>query len=159
VSAGYKADADIIVDLTRQGLSARRIAQRLGVHEATVRRWRVRTGISKAPAGCTRRYTPEELAIFARCIADGWSFTEISRTYGINRDCLARHFPGKAWTRPQIAEYAVMVRRRGRGNDHDPFNQWREPTRQTARTATRGRQAATKKGTVTQSPTPAPRNA
>jgi transposase-like protein len=159
MSAGYRADVAAVKDLTGQGLSVAAIAARLGVHERTVSRWRVRTGVAQAAAGCTRRYTPEELTTFAQCLDDGWSFYEIRRTYGIGPGALRRHFPGRGWTRAQIAEYAVMVRRDGRGNDYDPFNQWREPTHQTARAATAMRQAATKKRRVTQSPTPATQNA
>lgn len=44
------------------------------------------------------------LELFERCLDDGWSFKEIADTHGTTHATLARHFPGRAWTKEQIRE-------------------------------------------------------
>jgi len=48
---------------------------------------------------------------------------EIQRTYGVNRQRLARRFPGRGWTNAQRAAHGVMVRQANRINHQQKGDQ------------------------------------
>lgn len=54
--------------------------------------------------------TPERKAKITAMLDDGWSFAEIHRTEGAHPETLRIHFPGRAWTGRQRAEYQAALR-------------------------------------------------
>lgn len=44
-------------------------------------------------AADTRRISPQKLALVKDCIDEGWPIIEITRTYGVTRVTVKRHFP------------------------------------------------------------------
>lgn len=61
-----------------------------------------------------RRYTDEDHAIIERCLDEGWSFLEISRTYGYSQGHLSDKYRGRGWSFSQAAEHGMFVRLLGR---------------------------------------------
>lgn len=108
MTTGIRRYDESVAELTRQGLSTRQIAERLGVSHRTVTRARRHTGTSLGPAECRPRYTPEFLAKVDQHLTDGWSLVEIARTYGVGEQNIGKHFPGRGWTKEQASELAVM---------------------------------------------------
>ena len=70
-----------------------------------------------------KRISPEDLAVYAARLEEGWSYVEIQRTYGVNRQRLARRFPGRGWTNAQRAAHGVMVRQANRINHQQKGDQ------------------------------------
>lgn len=105
-----RVDVELILQLTREGMTCAEVAAIVGCNERTVTRWRVRSGHVSPKPFMGRRYTPEELATYETCLDEGWSFREITRTYGVDKDTLARHFPGRGWTRTQTGELVGAMR-------------------------------------------------
>lgn len=101
---------EAIVELDSQGLTAREIAERLGISTRTVNRVRVETGHQQGP-GCRSRYTPEFIAKVEKHLEEGWSITDIARTYDVNQKHLTRRFKGRGWTRQQCAEFGSLVKK------------------------------------------------
>lgn len=97
-----------IVEWTRQGLTAKVIAERLGITERTVVRARARLGISQTVAA---PMTAGELDRARQMVADGCSCADIGRTLGRADMTIARHFPEAVWTPKQVAEASAFGRR------------------------------------------------
>lgn len=108
MSRGTPAKFDeSIKELTLQGLTAREIGERLGLSMRTVVRARRRTGTSLTDEG-SGHYSPEFKALMAERVADGWPFSEIAATYGVNEEAVARNFRGQGWTKAQASAYARL---------------------------------------------------
>lgn len=41
---------------------------------------------------------------------DGWPFKEIEQTLGVSYYMLRKHFPGRAWSHPDIIQHATNTR-------------------------------------------------
>ncbi|QGJ94950.1 helix-turn-helix DNA binding domain protein [Gordonia phage RedWattleHog] len=85
------ARAERVADLTRQGLKAHVIADRLGITVRTVRRDRARTGTSRE---VPRRLSEEQVSRALSMLQDGCAYIEVSRTLGIPTKTLRQRFPG-----------------------------------------------------------------
>lgn len=105
-------DCQEVARLTRAGVTAPKIAERLGCTTRTVQRARARLGISQ-PVSPTagRPISAERLERVRRMVEDGASHAEITRTLGVNQETLRRHFPGTQWSPQQSSEMAAAVRR------------------------------------------------
>jgi DNA-binding CsgD family transcriptional regulator len=97
-----------VAEWTRAGVLVGEIAVRLGITGRSVQRYRRRAGV-ELPAG--RRLTPAQLAHAGRLLDDGCSMNETARTIGCTAHTIARHFPGRGWTRAQTIEHIAAVRR------------------------------------------------
>ena len=93
---------------TAVGLPASVIAERLGVTIRTVVRYRKKTGCSRPRRP---RMTADDIAAASRMLDDGCSYHEVGLTLGFAGPAIARHFPGRAWTRQQISEFGNLHRR------------------------------------------------
>lgn len=93
------------------GISATEAAAALNVTRRTITRVRARLNLSQPSPHTTRRYTPDDLARIAARLDDGWSFREIERTEKTTWRTIARHFPGRSWTREQIGAHAATLAR------------------------------------------------
>jgi hypothetical protein len=93
----------------RPDLSTVAAAERLGVNPRTITRFRARLGLSQEHHGATRRLTPEELARVEAMLNDGAPVREVERTFGMCWRTVTKHFPGRAWNRSQIGQYARVV--------------------------------------------------
>ena len=111
MSGSVSQHVDAVAELTRQGLTAPVIAERLGITRRTVQRARVRGGVSQpCPPNVGKRYTTEFMATIDRLLSEGWSYKEIARTYGASEGVIAKHFPGRGWTKDQASELAAVRR-------------------------------------------------
>lgn len=97
-----------IAELTRQGLTAKVIAEKLNITRRSVVRIRAAMGVAQ-PA--PQRMTADELARAEALLVDGASVTEAARTIGRCDQALRKHFPQYAWSPSQAAELAVLVQR------------------------------------------------
>lgn len=97
---------DVIVELTRRGWSAERIAEKLGITPRTVARVRVRSGVAlpKPPL-----MTGDELEMARALLEDGWSYNETGRRLGRHAHTLSRHLPGYGWSHEDSGRYLRMV--------------------------------------------------
>ncbi|UXA19498.1 helix-turn-helix domain-containing protein [Mycobacterium sp. SMC-4] len=98
-----------IVELTRNGCSAREIASILGITRRTVVRVREATGTSQPVAGVP--LTADQVRQAERLLDDGCSISEAARTIGCSYHTLHRRFPDRVWTREQCVEHAAMLMR------------------------------------------------
>lgn len=97
-----------IAELTRQGLSARQIADRVGMTTRTVCRARRRMGLSKPIAP---RMSPAELTLAQSLLDDGASIEETARTLGRAHATITHHFPdAHVLTPKEISERANLGR-------------------------------------------------
>jgi hypothetical protein len=100
-----KRDARIRA-LTRAGYSTREIAAAVGVHERTVSRARVRTGVAQ-PAN--RPFTADDMRTAGSLLDDGASLSEVARTIGRDPITIRKYFPGCGWQRGSGIEYRRMI--------------------------------------------------
>lgn len=99
-----------IAELTRQGLSARQIAEKLGTTRRTVERGRKATNTSVGPAPQEFWLTPGQITRAEQLIADGASLEEVARTIGCHPTSVYKRWGEHAWSRRQVAEHASLVR-------------------------------------------------
>ncbi|QDH92495.1 helix-turn-helix DNA binding domain protein [Gordonia phage Dmitri] len=98
----------LVTDLTRAGLSAPQIAERLGITTRTVQRHRVAAGIAQPPA---RHLTPEQIEKARQLLVDGASYKEAARTIGCDKATVAKRFPGYAWTLSECGRWGRFLDR------------------------------------------------
>jgi hypothetical protein len=96
-----------IVALTQAGLSARQIAEQLGVNVRTVGRHRVDVGIAQPPQ---RPLTAREILRAKELLDDGAPYDEAARTIGRSSAALRDHLPGYAWDKSKCAQAGVLAR-------------------------------------------------
>lgn len=97
---------DMVVELTRQGCSARDIADKLGMskHHVGYIRTKTHTNVhTKAPL-----LSDEDVQRAMQMLDDGASYAEIQRTLG---HAFNTRIPGRGWTREQTNEYICATRR------------------------------------------------
>lgn len=99
-----------VVELSRQGATARQISEVMGCHRESVTRVLRRNGLTAPPAP---PLTDEEVERARRVIEDGGSLTEAARTIGRSRRAIRSRFPDAAWTRTQIGQHRAMLRKLG----------------------------------------------
>lgn len=100
-----KVDRAEFAELAARGWTNKQLQEHFNVNAVTIWRIRKATGTTTAI-----RVTPERKARLRQMIEDGWSFAEITRTEGADRETLQRHFPGKQWTVEQSVEYRTALR-------------------------------------------------
>lgn len=103
-------DVDRLLGLHAEGVPQRVIAETLGISVRTVQRTLQATGAKAAQAYHPPLSEVQHEEIRER-LADGWSFMEISRTMGIAKRTLRRHYPGQGWTKAQVNAAARMGKR------------------------------------------------
>lgn len=106
MSARLKVDRAEFAELAANGWTNKQLQNHFQVNACTISRLRKLTGTSVAP-----RVTPERKTRLRSMIEDGWSFAEITRTEGADRETLNRHFPGKQWTTEQRVEHQTALRK------------------------------------------------
>ncbi|QOC55918.1 helix-turn-helix DNA binding domain protein [Gordonia phage DirtyBoi] len=97
---------DLVAELTRAGLTASQISDRLGITTRTVQRHRVAAGIAQPPA---RHLTPEQIDTARQLIDDGASYKEAARTIGCNKVTVAKRFPGRGWTLAECGRWGRFL--------------------------------------------------
>lgn len=103
-----KIDYDAVVALTREGCSARQIAEQLGCTSRSVVRIRQLNGIVVRPHAA--KFSDDEKRRAAAMLDDGCSIYEVARTLGRDKSTIRAHFPGRGWTPSQIGEWAAVRR-------------------------------------------------
>lgn len=98
-----------VIDALEAGEHVMGISRKLGVSKDTVTRVRKSLGIE--PGRTPRYMTPERLERMAEMLNDGASFAEVARTLKVSPATLRKYFPGMAWGRAQMDEYASMRQR------------------------------------------------
>lgn len=105
-------DSDFLA-CERAGMSARQLAERFGVTDRTVQRWRNRLGVTHRPY--IEKHPDSDRSMAEYLLDQGCSFLEAARTVGVSDMTIVRWFPDrKPWTKQECGEYAVMVRQLGR---------------------------------------------
>lgn len=56
----------------------------------------------------------EEILIANKLLRDGASYAEVARTVGWDIHTVARHFPGRGWTRQQVGSYGKLMYQLGK---------------------------------------------
>lgn len=88
------------------------IALEIGSNEEAVQALRRRRGIYRVdPGSRSKPATPEQIAEAGAYLDDGYSYAAAADMAGINEKAVARHFPGRGFTRKQTSEAAVMGQR------------------------------------------------
>lgn len=98
----------LVAELTLLGKSAREIAEDLGVTTRTVQRDRKHMQVAKRH---TPPLTEEEYARAEQMLNEGCSYAEVARTLKRCKGTIERHFPGRGWTREQVGDYSMMLRK------------------------------------------------
>lgn len=98
--------------LDAAGLSGPQIADRLGVHERTVSRWRARAGRQKRPATIPTPQSRRDLAW--RLIEDGCPVAEAARTVGVAPRTVRGWFPHAPSLTPSQAGHIAVLNRYAR---------------------------------------------
>lgn len=94
-----------------EGMSDRQIANNLGMKLEALQKLRRRRKLLRAePHPQSRRKTPEELAGVERLLDEGLSVRAASQISGMTERTIARHFPGRGFTREQTLEAQMMGR-------------------------------------------------
>lgn len=57
--------------------------------------------------------TAEQIDAAERLLSEGCSVSETARSVGVTDMTIHKRFPGRAWSRTQIAQHAVLCRRLG----------------------------------------------
>ena len=96
-----------VARLTRAGKSAAEIAVALGVTQRTITRDRKAVGVAlpRHPG-----IPADTIAEIGRLLDDGASVTEAAKTVGCSEPSVRRYYPGRAWTRSQVAAWGAWVR-------------------------------------------------
>lgn len=112
-TTAVRFDEDVFLWCERVGMSAREIAERFGVSQRTVVRWRHQTQLSHTPA--PEPHSAEEREHARRLIEGGCSLRDAGNTVGVSEVTIRRWFPDvPAWTKQQVGEYAALIRRMNR---------------------------------------------
>ena len=96
-----------VAAMTAAGVSARVIAEVLGVTVRTVTRDRAAAGVARPVPD---RVTVEQVERMRVMAADGVSAVEIGRTLGVHGRTVARHCPEAVWSRAAGGELGRFVR-------------------------------------------------
>lgn len=96
-----------VKDLTAQGYTAPEIAARLKVSTRTVVRYRHAAGCAQPPP---RHLTADIIAAAGKLLDDGCPYEEAARTLGVSSWAIAARYPGRAWTRSQVAAFGGLNR-------------------------------------------------
>lgn len=100
-------DDQRIIAMTRQGYSARRIAEALNTTARTIVRHRNALGIAQA----SNPPHPKEVRDRAKeLLDDGASYSEVARTVGASITQISRWHPGRGWDGHTCTEYATLCR-------------------------------------------------
>ena len=102
------ARRDRVTQLTRQGHTAKQIANLLGVTPRTVTRDRAARGITQP---IHPRVTETEFARAKEMLDDGASYEEVARTLHRSHTAFRHRFPGYQLTPAEAAHRAVLGRR------------------------------------------------
>lgn len=98
-------------EMVEQGLSDQDIADRLGIKKAAATKLRQRRGVIRDDTPRDRsRKTAEQLSEVEALLDEGYSFLAVSEITGITHRTIARHFPGRAFTKEQRLEACNMGR-------------------------------------------------
>lgn len=109
---GCKIDDARVARLTKEGWTAKAIAEHLGCGVRAVTRSRVRSGVARPSP---RFLTPEEIDTVERLLADGASLREAARTIGRESGAtLHRRFAGRGWTHQECGQFAMAIRYAGK---------------------------------------------
>ncbi|APU93057.1 helix-turn-helix DNA binding domain protein [Mycobacterium phage Bubbles123] len=100
-----------VLAMTRDGFSAKHIGDVIGCSARTVVRVRAR---GDARVMDPELFTPltQEQKDFARYLLDdGAPYQEVARTLGVSSTTIEKHFPGRAWTKRQAAEFTALLKK------------------------------------------------
>jgi hypothetical protein len=58
-----------------------------------------------------KQISDERLALFEKCLEEGWSFHQIILTHQTSWETLAKHFPGRGMAQTEGAKLGALARR------------------------------------------------
>jgi uncharacterized protein YjcR len=54
--------------------------------------------------------TPEDIAQWEAALDEGYAYKHIGEMYGVHRETVRKHLPGRGWNRKQITEHGQVMR-------------------------------------------------
>lgn len=105
-----KIDEDIqraIVEMSRQGMLVKTIADKLHISQRTVERYRDRTNTK---AFEHKPLTEAELARAKELLEDGASYADVGRTIGRSPHAIRKRIPGYSWPLSQCSQLGLAMR-------------------------------------------------
>lgn len=94
-----------------RGLSDRELGELLGIKPESAARRRHRAGVIRGAAGVDRgRKTPEQIARMGELLDEGLSYAAVGEVLGVDKETVARHYPGRGWSREQTMAHAAASR-------------------------------------------------
>jgi hypothetical protein len=110
---GEQLDVEKLLRLVESGATLAQTAEAMGVTERSVSRYKQALGLAQCKPGY--RPLPEGWKDRAAALFDeGYSQRAVTELVGVCADTLARHFPGRGWSRHEAGVYArqaTMLRR------------------------------------------------
>src|SRR5690349_16783393 len=97
-----------VIFLLKSGLTVGRVSQDTGMSEARI--YSIRREVFGKRHRTPRRFTEAECAQIESLLDAGCSIAEVARTVDRRPDLLARLYPGRGWTREQVAEHNSLLR-------------------------------------------------
>jgi DNA-binding CsgD family transcriptional regulator len=104
-----RVDVEMLHILVGEGRTAREIAEALGVTTRTVLRYKQDFGLtrfSRPPVVMPEGWEDRAVVLFA----EGYSQSAVAEITGVHVGTVARHFPGKGWSRSESGRYARQIR-------------------------------------------------
>lgn len=100
-------DPEKVREMTELGMTAKQVAEELGVTPKAVLRVRSRLGIVKAAPP----FSEQELRRADELLTDGASYKDVALTLGRSIGAIHKRFPGRGWTPKQCGELAGAIRK------------------------------------------------
>lgn len=54
--------------------------------------------------------TPEVLANWEAALDEGYGYQHVAEMYGVHRDTIRKHLPGRGWTHKQATEHGTFMK-------------------------------------------------
>lgn len=55
--------------------------------------------------------TPEDIAQWEIALDEGMSYKHIGEMFGVHKETISKHLPGRGWTREQMGSFSQLVQR------------------------------------------------
>lgn len=103
--AGEQLDVEKLRRMVEEGATIAQVAEAMGVTERSVSRYKLALGLTQCHTGY--RPLPEGWKDRAEALfEEGYSQGAVAELTGVSVDAVARHFPGRGWTRSESGIYA-----------------------------------------------------
>ena len=60
--------------------------------------------------GCIRKINPEFVALWEPYLDEGMGYKHVAEVFGVGKDIVRKHYPGKGWTHEQVSEHGTFMK-------------------------------------------------